>query len=64
MNLLPQNININFIKYSKFAAIISCVFILSGLIAFFMFGLKTSIDFTGGTTVNVTINDSNYNIWI
>ena len=62
MNLLPQNININFIKYSKFAAIISFVFILSGLVTFFMFGLKTSIDFTGGTTVNVTINDSNYNI--
>ena len=62
MNLLPQNINFNFIKYSKFAAIVSSIFIICGIICFFTLGLKTSIDFTGGTTVDVSVYDPNYNI--
>jgi preprotein translocase subunit SecF len=46
--------NIQFIKYSKTAISISAAFILVGLVSVFLIrGLNYSIDFTGGTLVQV-----------
>ncbi|MCD6440262.1 MAG: protein translocase subunit SecF [Candidatus Marinimicrobia bacterium] len=46
--------NIQFIKYSKTAISISATFILVGLVSVFLIrGLNYSIDFTGGTLVQV-----------
>ena len=61
MNILPENININFISYSKHAFKFSALFIISGIILFFVNGIKASIDFTGGTVINFNINKDVYN---
>ena len=61
MNILPKNININFISYSKHAFKFSALFIISGIILFFVNGIKASIDFTGGTVINFNINKDVYN---
>ncbi|OGK30342.1 protein-export membrane protein SecF [Candidatus Roizmanbacteria bacterium RIFCSPLOWO2_02_FULL_43_10] len=45
---------INFIKYSRLYALISIVTILLGFFAMMRFGLKLSIDFTGGSVVSYT----------
>ena len=61
MNIQPKNININFISYSKHAFKFSALFIISGIILFFVNGIKASIDFTGGTVINFNINKDVYN---
>jgi len=61
MNILPKNININFISYSKHAFKFSALFIIFGIILFFINGIKASIDFTGGTVINFNINKDVYN---
>ena len=61
MNILPKNININFIHYSKFAFKISAIFIIAGILLFFTRGIQTSIDFTGGTIINFNIKENSYN---
>ena len=60
MNILPKNININFISYSKHAFKFSALFIIFGIILFFINGIKASIDFTGGTVINFNINKDVY----
>ena len=61
MNILPKNININFISYSKHAFKFSALFIIVGIILFFVNGIKASIDFTGGTVINFAIDKDVYN---
>ena len=61
MNIIPKNININFISYSKHAFKFSALFIFFGIILFFVNGIKASIDFTGGTVINFNINKDVYN---
>ena len=61
MNILPKNININFILYSRHAFKLSALFITFGIILFFVNGIKASIDFTGGTVINFNINKDVYN---
>ena len=60
MKYLPQNIN--FIKYSKYAFILSVTVIIIGIICFFTLGIKTSIDFSGGSTINCSIHKDKYEI--
>jgi len=57
-----SNFNFNFIKYSKFAYIISGIIILIGILLFFTRGIRTSIDFSGGTVVNCNISKDKYDI--
>lgn len=52
--------HINFIKYTKYYFLISALFIVPGLIALMVFGLKPSIDFTGGSRYEIQIPDSNF----
>ena len=61
MNILPKNININFIEHSSNAFKFSFLFIMTGVILFFVNGIKASIDFTGGTVINFNINQDSYN---
>ena len=60
MNILPKNLNFNFIAYSKFAFKISTIFIITGIIFFSINGIKTSIDFTGGTVINFNVKKDSY----
>ena len=60
MNILPKNLNFNFIAYSKSAFKISTIFIITGIIFFSINGIKTSIDFTGGTVINFNVKKDSY----
>lgn len=48
--------SLNFIKYSNLYFLISSIFIIPSVISLFMFGLKPSIDFTGGSLLEVNIS--------
>ena len=54
--------NFDFIYYSKYSIIISLSTLLIGGTLFLIRGLKSSIDFTGGTVVNLSITEKNVNI--
>jgi len=54
--------NIDFLKYSKLAFILSALLIFFGLIYCLTAGIKQSIDFTGGTVANISINKEKYDI--
>jgi len=62
MNLIPENFHFSFIKYSKYAFCISALLIFLGIITYFIVGLKFSIDFNGGTTINVSISDEQFDL--
>ena len=61
MNLFTIK-NINFIQLSRYTLYGSLFIIVFGIISFFTIGLKTSIDFTGGTIINLKIVDEKFNI--
>jgi preprotein translocase subunit SecF len=46
---------INFMKYRYLYFLFSLLFILPGLISLFLFGLKPSIDFTGGSLLEIQV---------
>ena len=54
--------NIDFLKYSKLAFILSSLLIFFGLTYCLTAGIKQSIDFTGGTVANISINKEKYDI--
>ena len=54
--------DINFIKYSKHAYILSLFIITIGIICYFTLGIKTSIDFSGGSMITAEIKTDNFDI--
>ena len=54
--------NIDFLKHSRLAFILSALLIFFGLTYCLITGIKQSIDFTGGTVANISINKSKYDI--
>ena len=54
--------NIDFLKYSKSAFILSSLIIITGIIFCISAGIKKSIDFTGGTVANISIDEDRYDI--
>tara|TARA_Y100000994_G_C15691339_1_gene441656 strand:- start:1337 stop:2245 length:909 start_codon:yes stop_codon:yes gene_type:complete len=54
--------NINFLKYSSSAFILSAFIIISGTMFCLITGVKKSIDFTGGTVANISIDKEEYDI--
>tara|TARA_Y100000748_G_scaffold93121_1_gene77696 strand:+ start:1289 stop:2191 length:903 start_codon:yes stop_codon:yes gene_type:complete len=62
MRLFKKNPKISFLSYYKYAFGLSVIFIVSGIISIFVKGLETSIDFTGGTIVNVETNQENIDL--
>ena len=59
---LLSSLNINFLKYSRHAYVLSIIVILTGVLYCLTQGINKSIDFTGGTIVNVSINKNQYDI--
>ncbi len=47
----------NILKYSKLYYLFSIIVLLVGVLALFQFGLKLSIDFTGGSLLEIKVND-------
>ncbi|MEO6026044.1 MAG: protein translocase subunit SecF, partial [Candidatus Binatia bacterium] len=56
MELLPQNVNFDFVGKRKFFLILSSVLNLLAIALFFVWGLNFGIDFVGGTDVRVRFN--------
>ena len=54
--------DINFIKYSTYAYILSILIIIIGIICYFTLGVKTSIDFSGGSMITAEIQSENFDI--
>ena len=53
MKIINENSNINFLGQRKFAALISCLLIIAGVFSLVTKGLNLSIDFTGGSVLEV-----------
>lgn len=53
MKFINENSNINFLGQRKIAAVISCVLIAAGIFSLVSKGLNLSIDFTGGSVIEV-----------
>ena len=53
MKIINENSNINFLGQRKFAAVISCILIIAGVFSLVTKGLNLSIDFTGGSVIEV-----------
>ena len=62
MHILPKNTKFNFVRFSNITSSISFLLIIISIIIFFTIGIKPSIDFTGGTVINLSINNQNTNI--
>jgi preprotein translocase subunit SecF len=48
----------NIIKHKNFYFLLSAIVIIPGLISLFLFGLKLSIDFTGGSKLTIAYSDT------
>jgi len=62
MHILPKNTKFNFVRFSNITSSISFLLIIVSIIIFFTIGIKPSIDFTGGTVINLSINNQNTNV--
>ena len=51
-----SKINFNFTNYFKSMVLISLVIFLVSLMSLLIVGVKSSIDFTGGTVINVKVD--------
>jgi len=58
IKLLPQKTNFHFVKYSRFAAVLSVVLCLASIVACFYPGLNMGIDFRGGAVMEMTKTDN------
>ena len=58
MKLFKHSLNINFTSFFKISISISFIICMVSILIIFLKGLTASIDFAGGTTINITFNDS------
>ncbi|OYX77227.1 MAG: protein translocase subunit SecF [Brevundimonas sp. 32-68-21] len=54
IKLLPQKTNFHFVKYARFAAVLSVVLCVASIVACFVPGLNMGIDFRGGASMEVS----------
>ena len=53
IKILPQKTNFHFVKYARFAAVLSVVLCIASIVACFYPGLNMGIDFRGGASMEV-----------
>lgn len=53
IRILPQKTNFQFVKYARFAAVLSVVLCIASIVACFTPGLNMGIDFRGGASLEV-----------
>ena len=54
IKLLPQTTNFHFVKYAKYAGILSVVLCVAAIVGCFTPGLNLGIDFRGGASIEVS----------
>tara|TARA_B100000401_G_scaffold425193_1_gene354676 strand:+ start:795 stop:1697 length:903 start_codon:yes stop_codon:yes gene_type:complete len=55
MQIFKNTLQINFSSYNFFTGILSCLLILASLFILFWKGLNLTVEFTGGTNINISI---------
>ena len=55
MQIFKNTLQINFSSYNFFTGILSCLLILISLFILFWKGLNLTVEFTGGTNINISI---------
>ncbi|MAZ67828.1 MAG: protein translocase subunit SecF [Candidatus Marinimicrobia bacterium] len=55
MQIFKNTLQINFSSYNFFTGILSCLLILTSLFILFWKGLNLTVEFTGGTNINISI---------
>tara|TARA_B100000941_G_scaffold45363_2_gene28137 strand:+ start:1434 stop:2336 length:903 start_codon:yes stop_codon:yes gene_type:complete len=55
MQIFRNTLQINFSSYNFFTSILSCLLILTSLFILFWKGLNLTVEFTGGTNINISI---------
>ena len=53
IKLLPQKTNFHFVKYARYAAVLSVILCVASIVACFVPGLNMGIDFRGGASLEV-----------
>ena len=54
IKLLPQKTNFHFVKYARYAAVLSVVLCIASIVGCFVPGLNMGIDFRGGASMEVS----------
>jgi preprotein translocase subunit SecF len=54
IKVLPQKTNLHFVKYARYAAVLSVVLCVASIVGCFYPGLNMGIDFRGGASLEVT----------
>ena len=62
MKIIKNITTFNFLSISKYTVIFSLLLIISGLFSLLFKGINVSIDFKGGTVINMKIDDNDVNL--
>ena len=62
MKIIPEKLFIDFIKLSRFTIFISLIFIGLSMYSIFFKGINMSIDFKGGTIINLSVDRDNLDL--
>ena len=62
MKIIKNITTFNFLSISKYTVIFSVLLIISGLFSLLFKGINVSIDFKGGTVINMKIDDNDVNL--
>ena len=62
MNIIPEKLEINFVKLSKIMMYVSLGFLVISLYAIFFKGINLSIDFKGGTIIDLHVYDKDFDL--
>ncbi|CAN5274069.1 protein translocase subunit SecF [soil metagenome] len=54
IKVLPQKTNLHFVKYARYAAVLSVVLCVASIVSCFYPGLNMGIDFRGGASMQIT----------
>lgn len=62
MKIIKNITSFNFLNISKYTIVLSLLLMISGLFSLFFKGINVSIDFTGGTVINIKIDEDEVNL--
>ena len=62
MKIIKNITSFNFLNISKYTVVLSLLLMISGLFSLFFKGINVSIDFTGGTVINIKIDEDEVNL--
>ena len=58
MQIFQETLTIDFITHTRITRIISCILLILSIAILIIQGLNLTVEFTGGTTLNVSLQKS------